>query len=143
MDELKIKPRKKPVLIATAIIIIMIAVCIVLMQNVKGESKGLLNGLLGAFVFLLICVLGGYFRSVLIFRQDGIYSVTALFARPVLYKWRSVDRILHEGHNYAIYSTQNKWIGTVDDRDARLKDVIAVCKSHHVRINETVHKNDL
>lgn len=140
MDELKIKPRKNPVLIAAAIIIIMIAVCIVLMQNTKGESKGLLNGLLGAFVFLLICVLGGYFRSVLIFRQDGIYSVTALFARPVLYNWRSVDRILHEGHNYAIYSTQNKWIGTVDDREARLKDVIAICKSHHVRIDETVHK---
>lgn len=140
MKEIRVKPRKKPVVIATAIIVVMIAVCFLLLNNGSAESKGMVSGLLGMFVFLLICVLGGYFRSVLVFREDGIYSITALFSRPVIYKWKSVDRILHEGHNYAIYSTQNKWIGTVDDREVQLKDVLSVCKSHHVRINENVNR---
>ena len=140
MKEIRVKPRKKPVVIATAIIVVMIAVCFLLLNHGSAESKGMVSGLLGMFVFLLICVLGGYFRSVLVFREDGIYSITALFSRPVIYKWKSVDRILHEGHNYAIYSTQNKWIGTVDDREVQLKDVLSVCKSHHVRINENVNR---
>lgn len=140
MKEIRVKPRKKPVMIATLIIAVMIAVCFLLLNKGSEESKGMITGLIGMFVFLLICVQGGYFRSVLVFRTDGIYSITALFSRPVIYKWRSVDRILHEGHNYAIYSTQNKWIGTVDDREIQLKDVLSVCKSHHVRINENVNK---
>lgn len=140
MKEIRVKPRKKPVVIAVAIIAVMIAVCFLLLNKSNEDAKGMITGLLGMFMFLLICVLGGYFRSVLVFRKDGIYSITALFSRPVIYKWKSVDRILHEGHNYAIYSTQNKWIGTVDDREVQLKDVLSVCKSHHVRINENINR---
>lgn len=138
MKDIRVKPRKKPVMIASSIIAVMIAVCFLLLNKGSEETRGMVTGLLGMFLFLLICVLGGYFRSVLIFRGDGIYSITALFSRPVIYKWKSVDRILHEGHNYALYSTQNKWIGTVDDREVQLKDVLSICKSHHVRINENV-----
>ena len=34
-------------------------------------------------------------------------TLLIVFARPVLYRWKAVARVLHEGNHYVLYSTQN------------------------------------
>lgn len=137
MNELRVKPRKKPVLFADAILLVMILISLFLLQSAHGgKASGLSGALLATTVTLMIFVTGGYLRSVLVFRKDGILAITALFAHPVLHKWRTVARVIHEDHNYAIYSTQNEWIGTVDDRNQKIQNVLQILKSHGVRISE-------
>ncbi|MGM9940568.1 MAG: hypothetical protein ACI32N_01055 [Bulleidia sp.] len=134
--ELKIRPRKKPVIVTSCILIVLIAVMAYIMNVGGQENAGITGGLTAALIFLLICVVGGYARSVIIFRNDGIYSVTALFARPVHYKWKAVDRVLHEGRNYSLYSTQNKWIGAIDERHEHIQEALDILASHKIRVKE-------
>lgn len=134
--ELKIKPRKKPVIVTSCILVVLIAVMAYVMKAGGEVNAGITGGLTAALIFLLICVVGGYIRSVIIFRDDGIYTVTALFARPVHYKWKAVDRVLHEGRNYVLYSTQNRWIGAVDERHEHIRETLDILASHKIRVKE-------
>lgn len=136
MNEVKVKPRVKPVVITGLILVVMIGVCAYLMGNSEGEGTSILGGLVGMLAFLLICVVGGYVRSEIVLSDQGIRTVTALFARPVLYRWKAVDRVLHEGNNYVLYSTQNKWIGAIDVRNPKAQDALDVLAKHKIRVKE-------
>lgn len=136
MNEVKVKPRVKPVVITGLILVVMIGVCVYLMGNSEGEGTSILGGLVGMFAFLLICVVGGYVRSEIVFSDQGIRTVTALFARPVLYRWKAVDRVLHEGNNYVLYSTQNKWIGAIDVRNPKAEAALVMLTKHKIRVKE-------
>lgn len=136
MNEVKVKPRVKPVVVTGLILVVMIGVCTYLMVNSEGEGTSILGGLVGMFAFLLICVVGGYVRSEIVLSDQGIRTVTALFARPVLYRWKAVDRVLHEGNNYVLYSTQNKWIGAIDVRNPKAQEALDVLAKHKIRVKE-------
>ena len=136
MNEVKVKPRVKPVVITGLFLVVMIGVCAYLMGNSEGEGTSILSGLVGMLAFLLICVVGGYVRSEIVLSDQGIRTVTALFARPVLYRWKAVDRVLHEGNNYVLYSTQNKWIGAIDVRNPKAQDALDVLAKQKIRVKE-------
>lgn len=136
MNEIKVKPRVKPVIVTGMILAVMIGVCTYLLTNSEGEGTSILGGLIGMFAFLLICVVGGYLRSEIVLNDQGIRTVTALFARPVLYRWKAVDRVLHEGNNYVLYSTQNKWIGAIDVRNPKAQDALDILAKHKIRVKE-------
>ena len=136
MNEVKVKPRLKPVIITGLILVVMIGVCAYLMGNSEGEGASILSGLVGMLAFLLICVVGGYVRSEIVLSDQGIRTVTALFARPVLYRWKAVDRVLHEGNNYVLYSTQNKWIGAIDVRNPKAEAALDILAKHKIRVKE-------
>ena len=136
MNEVKVKPRLKPVIITGLILVVMIGVCAYLMGNSEGEGTSILSGLVGMLAFLLICVVGGYVRSEIVLNDQGIRTVTALFARPVLYRWKAVDRVLHEGNNYVLYSTQNKWIGAIDVRNPKPQAALDMLTKHKIRVKE-------
>ena len=88
------------------------------------------------FGFLLICLIGGYIRSEIVLNDQGIRSITALFARPVLYRWKAVDRVLHEGNNYVLYSTKNQWIGAIDVRNPKANEALEILSKHKIRIKD-------
>ena len=136
MNEVKVKPRVKPVVITGLILVVMIGVCAYLLTNSEVEGTSILGGLVGMFAFLLICVVGGYVRSEIVLSDQGIRTVTALFARPVLYRWKAVDRVLHEGNNYVLYSTQNKWIGAIDVRNPKAEAALDMLTKHKIRMKE-------
>ena len=136
MNEVKVKPRIKPVVITGLILVVMIGVCAYLLKNSEGEGTSILGGLIGMFAFLLICVVGGYVRSEIVLNDQGLRTVTALFARPVLYRWKAVDRVLHEGNNYVLYSTQNKWIGAIDVRNLKAEAALDILAKHKIRVKE-------
>ena len=136
MNEVKVKPRVKPVVVTGLILAVMIGVCTYLLTNSEGEGTSILGGLIGMFAFLLICVVGGYLRSEIVLSDQGIRTVTALLARPVLYRWKAVDRVLHEGNNYVLYSTQNKWIGAIDVRNPKAQDALDVLAKQKIRVKE-------
>ena len=136
MNEVKVKPRVKPVVVTGLILAVMIVVCTYLLTNSEGEGTSILGGLIGMFAFLLICVVGGYLRSEIVLSDQGIRTVTALFARPVLYRWKAVDRVLHEGNNYVLYSTQNKWIGAIDVRNPKAQAALDMLTKHKIRVKE-------
>ena len=136
MNEVKVKPRVKPVVVTGLILAVMIGVCTYLLTNSEGEGTSILVGLIGMFAFLLICVVGGYLRSEIVLSDQGIRTVTALFARPVLYRWKAVDRVLHEGNNYVLYSTQNKWIGAIDVRNPKAQVALDMLTKHKIRVKE-------
>ena len=136
MNEVKVKPRVKPVVVTGLILAVMIGVCTYLLTNSEGEGTSILGGLIGMFAFLLICVVGGYLRSEIVLSDQGIRTVTALLARPVLYRWKAVDRVLHEGNNYVLYSTQNKWIGAIDVRNPTAQAALDMLTKHKIRVKE-------
>ena len=136
MNEVKVKPRVKPVVVTGLILAVMIGVCTYLLTNSEGEGTSILGGLIGMFAFLLICVVGGYLRSEIVLSDQGIRTVTALFARPVLYRWKAVDRILHEGNNYVLYSTKNQWIGAIDVRNPKVNEALEILSKHKIRIKD-------
>ena len=136
MNEVKVKPRVKPVVVTGLILAVMIGVCTYLLTNSEGEGTSILGGLIGMFAFLLICVVGGYLRSEIVLSDQGIRTVTALFARPVLYRWKAVYRVLHEGNNYVLYSTQNKWIGAIDVRNPKAQAALDMLTKHKIRVKE-------
>ena len=136
MNEVKVKPRVKPVVVTGLILAVMIGVCTYLLTNSEGEGTSILGGLIGMFAFLLICVVGGYLRSEIVLSDQGIRTVTALFARPVLYRWKAVDRVLHEGNNYVLYSTQNKRISAIDVRNPKAKAAMDMLTKHKIRVKE-------
>ena len=136
MNEVKVKPRVKPVVVTGLILAVMIGVCTYLLTNSEGEGTSILGGLIGMFAFLLICVVGGYLRSEIVLSDQGIRTVTALFARPVLYRWKAVDRVLHEGNNYVLYSTQNKWSGAIDVRNPKAQAALDMLTKHKIRVKE-------
>lgn len=136
MNEVKVNPRVKPVVVTGLILAVMIGVCTYLLTNSEGEGTSILGGLIGMFAFLLICVVGGYLRSEIVLSDQGIRTVTALFARPVLYRWKAVDRVLHEGNNYVLYSTQNKWIGAIDVRNPKAQAALDMLTKHKIRVKE-------
>lgn len=136
MNEVKVNPRVKPVVVTGLILAVMIGVCTYLLTNSEGEGTSILGGLIGMFAFLLICVVGGYLRSEIVLSDQGIRTVTALFARPVLYRWKAVDRVLHEGNNYVLYSTQNKWIGAIDVRNPKAEAALDILTKHKIRMKE-------
>lgn len=135
-NEVKVKPRVKPVVVTGLILAVMTGVCTYLLTNSEGEGTSILGGLIGMFAFLLICVVGGYLRSEIVLSDQGIRTVTALFARPVLYRWKAVDRVLHEGNNYVLYSTQNKWIGAIDVRNPKAQAALDMLTKHKIRVKE-------
>ena len=136
MNEVKVKPRVKPVIITSAILVVMIGVCAYLMLNSEGQGRSILGGLVGMFGFLLICLIGGYIRSEIVLNDQGIRSITALFARPVLYRWKAVDRVLHEGNKYVLYSTKNQWIGAIDVRNPKADEALEILSKHKIRIKD-------
>lgn len=138
MNEVKVNPRVKPVVVTGLILAVMIGVCTYLLTNSEGEGTSILGGLIGMFAFLLICVVGGYLRSEIVLSDQGIRTVTALFARPVLYRWKAVDRVLHEGNNYVLYSTQNKWIGAIDVRNPKAQAALDMLTKHKIRVKEII-----
>ena len=49
-----------------------------------------------------------------------------------------MDRVLHEGNNYVLYSTQNKWIGAIDVRNPKAQAALDMLTKHKIRVKEII-----
>ncbi len=135
MNEIVIKPRKKQLVFATGLMVIMGGIFAMIFFASKTGAARTISGIMMAICAgLWVGVFTGSVRAKVVMSDSGLKIITSAFAKEKEYTWKDVHHVLWSDDNYAMYDRQEKWIGSFDVRSEGGKEALRMIHKKKVPV---------